>query len=161
MDPSMRRLLGAPGTARSGASWLPSEEGAEGGRGRGREGGGGVLLLCRRQTNRPYRLAGRLEAVAIVLPPQGDEDAERAAGATGLPVWRMRERRGERAGEGGGRAVAVAATPHVIWRLVDAEALLACRASESIVDELWGTSAAIAPTRPEVYGGASSQLTLQ
>ena len=145
MDPSMRRLLGAPvtaslapGTVRYGAK---SDDGAEG----GSEGGGGVLLLCRRQTNRPYRLAGRLEAVAIVLPPQGDEDAERAAGATGLPVWCMRER----AGEGGGRAVA--ATPHVIWRLVDAEALLASRASESIVDELWGTSAAIAPTRPEVY----------
>lgn len=149
MDPSMRRLLSAPGTARSGANRIPRDGGAESGSESGSEGGGGVLLLCRRQTNRPYRLAGRLEAVAIVLPPQGDEDAERAAGATGLPVWRMRERRGERAGEGGGRAVA--ATPHVIWRLVDAEALLACRASESIVDELWGTSAAIAPTRPEVY----------
>ena len=154
MDPSMRRLLGAPvtaslapGTARYGAK---SADGAEGGSEGGSEGGGGVLLLCRRQTNRPYRLAGRLEAVAIVLPPQGDEDAERAAGATGLPVWCMRER----AGEGSGRAIA--ATPHVIWRLVDAEALLASRASESIVDELWGTSAAISPTRPEVYGDAES-----
>jgi len=40
MDPSMRRLLGAPGTARFGAK---SDDGAEG----GSEGGGGVLLLCR------------------------------------------------------------------------------------------------------------------
>ena len=56
-----------------------------------------------------------------------------------------------------------ASSPLWIWwsgrvRPVDAEALLASRASESIVDELWGTSAAIAPTRPEVYGDAESRV---
>ena len=44
-----------------------------------------VLLFCRRQPSRPFRLCGRLRAVAVAAPLKTDEPP--ATHASGLPVW--------------------------------------------------------------------------
>ena len=91
-----------------------------------------LLLFCRPQTRssrRPYRFCGRIRAAAVALPP-GEEGVEGAEGWP--PVW------------------STDGAAHVVWRLVDADALI--ESTHGAFEDVFGPGGGIAPMRPRGYG---------
>ena len=122
------------------------------------------LLFCRRQPGRPYRFCGRLSAVALAHAEspersdageaeQSDGDAER--NSAGAPHHGARH--GSTVGQQRGADERMvlrtwrtrsAIASHIIWRLDDADELLA--PSSRVVEELFGANG-IGMARPDKY----------